>query len=212
MSSGPFSGRPVGRAALLLTAVATLALAGCSSSSSDGAASPANTPPTVNTTPQPSPSDDSRPAALIAEENGGSTTCVSQTKRRRTMALYDPIAKADGDLTITDAIVTGHGVRLMDSQGVLVTSRPAFGPGAMIGGGWPIQDLDLARRVDLGSRTNLVGMQLAAGDRVLPLAHVRVNPGARLDGLRLTYTAGAADSDATEVVLHLGTRFAKGKC
>ncbi|MCW2791191.1 MAG: hypothetical protein JWO76_289 [Nocardioides sp.] len=211
MHSSPSSRRPARHTALLLAALA-LALSGCSSSDNDSDGSPAatNTPGT-SSTPDPSPTEDAQPSALEAEAEGGGTLCSARTARHQKVSLYDPIASAHGDLTITDVSATGSDVAILDAEGVVVTARPAFGPGVFIGGAWPIPDKPLAGKTDLSTRTDLVGMKVADGGRVLPLVRVEVNPHSELIGIRLTYTWGDG-TDTAKVVLPVHTRFAARTC
>jgi hypothetical protein len=124
--------------------------------------------------------------------------------------MFDPIAEARGDLTITEVSAVGTDVRLVAAEGVVVTSKPAFGPGIQVGGGWPMDSERLRRKTDLSTRQALRGMELTDGQRVLPLFRVRAAEGALLDSLELSWT-DANDIGGT-VTLPVGTRFRGGRC
>ncbi len=199
---------------LLTAAVTVAALAGCSVSGDDGGNEADGRPTSADTsTPGPTttPSiETARPASLMAEPSGGQVSCVSQRAGSALTALFDPIAEARGDLTITEVRAVGTDVRLVAAEGVVVTAKPAFGPGAQVGGGWPIDSERLQRKTDLSTRQELRGMELTDGQRVLPLFRVRAAKGALLDGLELSWT-DANDTGGT-VTLPVGTRFSRGRC
>jgi hypothetical protein len=190
------------------------ALAGCSGHADD------STPP-KSARPGPhtqSPADDAptpsngvvASARLVAEPRGGWVSCMSHVKVSDVVAMYEPIARADGDVTITGARAVGTKVRLVGTEGVVVTADPAFGPGSLTDDTWPITGKSLRSKTDVSTRQELRGMRLTDGQRVLPLFAVRVVPGGTLDGLELTYT-DASDSTRS-VTLPMRTRFARGVC
>lgn len=199
---------------LVTAAVTVAALAGCSSDGGNGS-NEADARPTSADASAPSPNatpsvETVRPASLTAEPSGGQASCVEQRAASALTAMFDPIAEARGDLTITEVRAVGTDVRLVAAEGVVVTSKPAFGPGIQVGGGWPMDSERLRRKTDLSTRQELRGMVLTDGQRVLPLFRVRAAKGALLDSLELSWT-DANDSGGT-VTLPLGTSFSGGRC
>ncbi len=195
-------------AALLLAAViAGSALTGCSDASDE------NTP-AAEPAPTASVEETAAPAAtarLVQERTGGSIGCVSEVENNTRFTFYQPIAKADGDVTITAAQAVGKDVKLTDSQGVLVVANKRRGVGAYSGSAWPIPDSDgLKNKTDPASRQKLVGMRLTDGQRVLPLLGVRVTPGSILQGIKLDYSD--QDHNSSSVVLEMNTRFVGTRC
>ena len=213
-------------AAVTLALALSAAVAGCSSDADTDAASgdPTTTASTAPSATAPSStaaagetptSDDAEdataPATLVAERSGGRVSCVAKTTSNELVTLYDSIAQATGDLTITRVRAGGDGLRVVGAEGVLVTANPAFGPGISIGDRWPIPaDRMLRQKTDITSRAELKGMALSEDDRVLPLVALRADPGAVLDELLLTYRDAAGRS--AEVSLPVHTRFAAGRC
>lgn len=199
---------------LLTTAVTVVVLGGCSASGGDGgneadgqpASSDASTP-SPTTTPS---IETARPASLMAEPSGGQASCLEQRAGSALTAMFDPIAEARGDLTITKVRAVGTDVRLVAAEGVVVTSKPAFGPGIQVGGGWPMDSELLQKKTDLSTRQELQGMELMDGQRVLPLFRVRAAKGALLDSLELSWTD--PDDNGGTVTLPVGTRFGGGPC
>lgn len=194
-------------------AAAVVALAACSADG-DRRGSEGETRPSPDTSaprPAATPSVEApRPTSLRADASGGRASCVEQRAASALTAMFDPIAEARGDLTITEVSTVGTDVRLVAAEGVVVTSRPAFGPGIQVGGGWPMDSKRLRRKTDLSTRQELRGMELTDGQRVLPLFRVRAAKGARLDGLSLSWT-DANDISGT-VTLPVGTRFSGSRC
>lgn len=114
---------------------------------------PSTTAPAGDTSPPAEAEEEPAPARLIAERSGGRVSCVADTARGELVTLYDSIAQASGDLTITRVRASGRGVRLTGAEGVLVTAKPAWGPGVSIGDRWPIPaDPMLRDKADLSSR------------------------------------------------------------
>jgi hypothetical protein len=203
----------VSAAAAVLVAVS---LAGCAGD--DGSVAPAADQRTTARAPATASGDPAAepelgaPVELAYQDQGGRVSCVEHTAPNSVTSMYSPTGKAHGDLVIIGVKAVGNGVKLVGADGVLVTSRPGFGPGSMIGPDWPItKDASLTENTDLSTRRRLDGMQLRDGQRVLPLFAVRVDPGSVLAGLAVTYTDLDHNNEAT-TVLKVGTKFARGRC
>jgi hypothetical protein len=196
-----------------LVIIAAGALSGCSAEGgqTDERAVPppatAESPAGVDTSP---PDETVGRSILVASTRGSSASCLSHTTASSLVAMYDPIAQAEGDVTITGVRAVGRKVRLVATEGVIVTSEPAFGPGILTDDRWPIDDKWLRGKTDLSTRQALRGMTLADGQRLLPLFAVRGGPGSTLDGLVLTYVD--AGDNSGRVTLPIGTRFDGGTC
>ncbi|MET0952715.1 MAG: hypothetical protein ABWX57_05465, partial [Aeromicrobium sp.] len=203
---------PARRTALVLAAAA-LALTGCSATGSEPPGTEAAPKSSLSATPSPADtdSDTSVPSVLTAEPSGRGAPCISDMKKPGDFVIYDPIAKAKGDLTVTGASAVGKGVQFVEGEAVVVTSRSAFGPGLLIGPNWPVEkNKVLDAKTDLSTRANLIGMNVKDGQRVLPLLRFKVTPPAALDSLRLEYED--ADRNSASVELPIGTKFSPGKC
>lgn len=200
---------------LLMSAVAVAALAGCSADGDDRV-NGADAPPTgaagaLAPSASAAPSLDApRPARLTAEPSGGQASCVEQRTASATTAMFDPIAKARGDLTITAVSALGPDVRLVAAEGVVVTSKPTNGPGIQVGGGWPMDSERLRRKTEISTRQDLRGMEMTDGQRVLPLIRVRTAKGAVLDGIELSWTD--AGGRGGTVTLPIDTTFSGAPC
>jgi hypothetical protein len=198
-----------------VTVTVTVAVLGGCSAGGDDAGNEADARPTSADASTPSPvttpsTKTARSAGLIAEPSGGQALCLEQRADSALTAMFNPIAEARGDLTITKVSAVGTDVRLVAAEGVVVTSKPAFGPGLEVGGGWPMHSDRLQRKTDLSTRQELRGMELTDGQRVLPLFRVRAAKGALLDALELSWTD--ANDDSGTVALPVGTRFSGGRC
>lgn len=199
----------------LLTAAVTVAVLGGCSAGGDGGGNEADRRSTSADASTPSPitppsTETARRASLMAEPSGGQASCVQQRTGSALTAMFGPIAEARGDLSITKVSAAGTDVRLVAAEGVVVTSKPAFGPGIQVGGGWPMDSDRLQRKTDLSTRQELRGMELTDGQRVLPLIRVRAPKGALLDTLKLSWTDAKYNSGT--VNLPVGTRFSGGRC
>ena len=101
-----------------LTAAVTVAvLGGCSAGGDDGG-NEADARPTSADASVPSPTttpsiETARPASLMAEPSGGQASCVEQRAASALTAMFNPIAEARGDLTITNVSTVGTDVRLV---------------------------------------------------------------------------------------------------
>jgi hypothetical protein len=142
------------------------------------------------------------PAATITPGTN-STPDPSPTEDAQPSALE---AEANGGEATCSARTTRHqSVSLYDPIGrahgdLTITAVSATG-----------SDVALAGKSDLSTRTDLVGMSVADGQRILPLVRVEVDPHSELAGIWLTYTWGDG-TDTAEVLLPVHTRFAAGMC
>ncbi|MDN4162817.1 hypothetical protein [Nocardioides abyssi] len=188
-----------------------------SSSSSSSPASSSSASPTAPGSPA-SGSASGGPGELVAERNGTSAPCIEQVRPGDRIALHDPVLVARGPVTITgvEPVPSDGRLRLLpDPQVVTVTADPAFGPGIQVGEDWPITaTAELRRATDWAGRGDLVGREVADGERILPLLGVRLSRDVRgpvlLEGFEVRYES--EDGTGSSVLAEVGSNLSPGRC